>query len=228
MASEFDESDFVDRDFQAAQKSPYATSALAAPPPGFNRPPTPEELESKVSETHQKLAELKRAQEELQRERAALEETRRRRLEFQTGRSEMQQHLTRGVGLLEEAEFAARREAEQMAKTLTGLREALDKVQAINEETWTQDTCSLELTRALTILDNARMEWNAARLKWPLLDQAPLAGAGGQEEASAPANSPLESRSFWQLCRLGLALTWPVALVGLLGLGAITVILLLR
>ncbi|MEK7686337.1 MAG: hypothetical protein AAB466_13040 [Verrucomicrobiota bacterium] len=228
MASEFDESDFIDRDFQAAQKSPYATSAVAASPPGFNRPPTREELESKVSETHQKLADLKRAQEELERERAALEETRRRRLEFQTGRAEMQQHLTRGLGLLDKAEFAARREAEQMAKTLTGLREALDKVQAINEETWTQDNCSLELTRALTTLDNARMEWNSARLKWPLLDQAPLTGASEQDEPSAPSNSPLETRSFGQLCRLGLALTWPVALVGLMGLGAIIAILLLR
>ena len=71
-----------------------------------------------VSEKQIKLAELKRAQEELERERAGLEELRRRQMEFQTGRSEMLQHLTRGIGLLEEAELTARRDTEQMARTL--------------------------------------------------------------------------------------------------------------
>jgi hypothetical protein len=80
--------------------------------------------------------ELKRAQEELERERAGLEEARRRRLELQTGREEVVQNLIRGVVLLEEAEFAARRDAEQMAKSLTDLRDALAKVQSIHEEQW--------------------------------------------------------------------------------------------
>ena len=117
----------------------------------------------------QELADLKRAQEELERERAALEETRRRQMEFQTGRQEMIQNLTRGVGLLEEAEFSARRDAEQMAKALVDLRDALAKVEAIHEEAWTKDNFSTELTRALTAVENARMEWNAARLKFPVL-----------------------------------------------------------
>src|SRR6266516_2757135 len=105
MPSQFDETDVVDGDFQAVQKSPFAASSSA--PAG--RPPTREELDSRVTETQQRLVELKRAQEELERERAALEEARRRRTEFQTGREEMLQSLTRGVGFLEEAEFNARR-----------------------------------------------------------------------------------------------------------------------
>src|ERR1041385_3796267 len=135
MASEFDETDFVDSDFQTARKSPLTAASSG----GASRPPTREELDSRVSETQQRLMELKRAQEGLERERAALEEARRRRTEFQTGREEMLQSLTRGVGLLEEAEFNARRDAEQMAKTLGELKEALTKVQGIHEETWTQD-----------------------------------------------------------------------------------------
>ena len=31
---------------------------------------------------------------------------------------------------------------------------------------------NIELTRALTTLENARMEWNSARLKWTVLDKA--------------------------------------------------------
>src|SRR3989442_2449457 len=59
MASEFDETDFVDGDFHAAQKSPFVASSTG----GAARPPTREELDSRVTETQQRLMELKRAQE---------------------------------------------------------------------------------------------------------------------------------------------------------------------
>src|SRR5207247_5102279 len=130
-------------------------------------------VDLKVTEAQQKLTELKRAQEELERERASLEELRRRQAELQTGRQEMIHNLTRGLGLLEEAEFTARRDAEQMAKAIGDLRDALTKVEAIHEETWTKDNFNVELTRALTAIENARMEWNGARLKFSVLSGAP-------------------------------------------------------
>src|SRR6516162_6398326 len=102
MAPEYDATEFIDADFQA-QKSPGSTL------PEPLRAPTREEVDRKVVEAQQKLAELKRAQDELERERATLEELRRRQLEFQNGRQEMVRHLTRGIGLIEEAEFNARR-----------------------------------------------------------------------------------------------------------------------
>src|SRR5579864_3300539 len=171
MSSDYDATEFIDVDLEGR---PSTHSAAAAGALQLPRAPTREEVDSRVAETQQKLAELRRTQEELERERAALEETRRRQLEFQTGRQEIVQSLTRGVGLLEEAEFSARRDAEQMAKSLAGLREALDKVQSVHEETWNQENFGVELTRALTAVENARMEWNAARLKFPVLS-APAA-----------------------------------------------------
>jgi len=165
-----------------------------------------------TSEAQQKLAELKRAQDDLERERAALEELRRRQTEFQTGRQEMIHHLTRGLGLLEEAELTARRETEQMALTLSEFRQAVSKVQTINEQLWSQDNFSVELTRALTTLENARMEWNAARLRFPILSAAAPAGAPAAASEAAP--SLLATASLGQLCRIGFALTWPLALVG--------------
>ncbi|MBI3876496.1 MAG: hypothetical protein HY300_11190 [Verrucomicrobia bacterium] len=200
MAAGFDESEFVD-------------AAVAA----SGRAPTRQELDSKVGDAHQKLAELKRAQEDLERERAALEEGRRRSAEFHTGRDEMLQHLTRGVGLLAEAEFGARRDAEQMAKSLAGLRDALAKVQGIDDESWTQENWNIELTRALTVIENARMEWNTARLKWLVLSGEPQ-NQGTPRADSAPAAglpAQLAALDFAQLCKLGLALTWPLVLTGL-------------
>jgi hypothetical protein len=222
MSSDYDATEFVDGDFQAHKSPASATSGGAGQP---QRAPTREEVDSRVAETQQKLAELKREQEELERQRAALEETRRRQMEFQTGRQETIQNLTRGVGLLEEAEFSARRDAEQMAKALVDLRDALTKIDAIREEAWTKDNFSMELTRALTTLENARMEWNAARLKFPILSSPPQDGGASYSTTAVPPGALLGGHSFGQLCRLGLALTWPLAAVALVALAALLVFL---
>jgi hypothetical protein len=218
--SDFDPADFVDDDFQA-RKAQSAAPAPSQP----SRAPTREEVDNRVADTQQKLMELKRAQEELERERSALEETRRRQMEFQTGRQELIHNLTRGLGLLEEAEFTARRDAEQMAKTIADFRDVLSKVEAVREETWTKDNFSVELTRALTSVENARMEWNTARLKFPLLtgEKAPATAPG---ETAAAELFPVGNRSFGELCKLGLALTWPLALIALAALGVFVAILL--
>jgi hypothetical protein len=223
VAAEQDESDFVDRDFQSAQKSAWnvATGGAAA------RAPSREEIENKVHETQQRLEELKRVQGELERERVALEEARRRRTEFQVGREEMLEHLTRGIGLLQESEFSARRDAEQMAKTLGELRDSLVKVQSLSDQVWTQEDYAVELTRALTTIENARMEWNAAQLKWPVLSGVAREPAmPGMDER--PGESGLSSMSVKELGRLGLALTWPLMLVALAALVALILVLVNR
>ena len=218
--AEYDASEFIDDDFQAARKG----SSNPAHGSDSERAPSREEVDAKVSDMQHKLAELKRAQQELERERSGLEELRRRQMEFCTSREEMVQNLTRGVGLLEEAEFAARRDAEQMAKSLIELREALVKLEGIHEESWTKDNLNAELTRALTTVENARMEWNGARLKFTVLNGEAAQQAAVPNTAEAPAQAMLRPESYAEMCKLGLALTWPVALVGLI----ILVVLLVR
>jgi hypothetical protein len=220
--AEYDATEFIDTDFQA-HKSPFATPTSASDP---LRAPTRDEVDRKVVEAQQKLAELKRAQEDLERERSALEELRRRQLEFQNGRQEMVHNLTRGLGLLEEAEFNSRRDAEQMLKTIADFRDALGKIQNVRDETWTKENFQMELTRALTIVENARMEWNSARLKLPA-----LAGESAQkkveaESAPAPVVSPFANLSFGELCKIGLAMTWPLLIVALGAMGIFVAILL--
>jgi len=223
MASDYDATEFVDTDFQA-HKSPYGASLPAGDP---LRAPTRDEVDRKVVEAQQKLAELKRAQDDLERERSALEELRRRQTEFQTGRQEMIHHLTRGLGLLEETEFNARRDAEQMVKTITDFRDALDKIQAVHDESWTKENFSIELTRALTSIENARMEWNAARLKYPVLSGV-AKEESDTEDIPAPAPSPFANLGVGELCKIGFAMTWPLALVALGALGVMIAFLLRR
>jgi DNA repair exonuclease SbcCD ATPase subunit len=212
MAGEYDSTEFIDTDF-TAQKTPMTA-------------PSRDDTDRKVVEAQQKLVELKRAQEELERERAGLEELRRRQNEFTTGRQEIIQQLTRGLGLLEEAEFAARRDAEQMVKTLGDFRAALAKVQAIHDEAWTKENFQIELTRALTTIENARMEWNSARLKLPALAGETKTGAAAEKNSGAASAAPaLADLSFGQLGRIGLAFTWPLLLVALVALGIFLAIL---
>ena len=225
MASQFDDTDFIDREFQQAQQTAVAPDpqsshddgAAIAPPSAAL--PTREELEARVGDTQLRLSKLKRQQEELEHQRVVLEETRRRRKEFQDGKAEMQQHLTRGIALLEESELALRRDSTQMTKALEAFREGLDKISGFSEEAWTAETVEVELTRGLTSIENARMEWNSARLKWSFLDgEQGLQSAEFGSEQKSPQWASLAELPFQQLCRLGLALTWPLVVVGGLAL----------
>jgi hypothetical protein len=110
--------------------------------------------------------------------------------------------------------LTARRDAEQMARTLGEFRDAISKVQAINEQLWNQENFSVELTRATTTIENARMEWNAARLKFPVLSGESPARAGTETAKAIP--SLLATTDLFQLCKIGLALTWPLVLLGLI------------
>jgi len=210
----FDGTDFVDAD--------YSSPKTAAP---GGRAPSREELDAQLTGTQQQLAKLREAQEQLERARAAVEEMRRRRAEFAVGRTEMVQSLTRGVGVLQKGEHDARQTAEQMSKSLVGMREALANVEKLNEQAWSADNWEQELTRALTTIENARMEYSTARLAWPLLDGR---GSGAGATPEIEAEPSLASLPLGKLCRLGLALTWPVALVALLGLIVVVFLLVKR
>jgi len=118
-----------------------------------------------------------------------------------------------------------RRDALQMGRTLEGLRGALGNVQGLNEQTWTDTTWETELARALAAIENARMEWNQARLAWSVLEEG--SAVAGQPTGSAAPVSLLTGLTTAQLARLGLAFNWPVALLGL-GVFALAVVLALK
>jgi len=81
----------------------------------------------------------------------------------------------------------------------------------------------VELTRALTAIENARMEWNTARLKFPVLSGQKAEAA---ESDSQPASRiSLQQLSFGELCKFGLALTWPLTVVAIIALVAFLVTL---
>lgn len=174
-----------------------------------------EELDNQATSLQTKLAELNRAREKLEREKATVEESRRRFTEFETGREEMMHEITRSLGLLEEAQMDAQREAEQMARTMDDLRDALSKVETLEDVDTHDEQWKVLLTRNLTTIENARMELNSARLKWSLLTSAQEAFSPPliTTASDSPNGIPLPG-SFGELCLWGLAFTWPILLIG--------------
>ena len=113
----------------------------------------------------------------------------------------------------------------QATDNMEDLREALSKVDVLEDVDTHDEQWKVQLTRNLTTIENARMELNSARLKWTLLS-GNLDDEGDRFIAPTQGgtNSIAMPKSFGQLCLWGLALTWPVLLIG----SAIVVILLLN
>jgi chromosome segregation ATPase len=197
MASDIDPTEFVDTDVTAASDHGPA--------------PSREELDTRSADVQDKLAELERRRSQLEKERTEVEEARRRRAELAHGHQEMLHHLTRGVAILQEEAITTRREADQMAKSLNALQHALENVSAIDQDKWNESNWVNELTKALTAVENARHEWNSARQKWPRLDGVAKEAIRQPNGMMPPPRLTLTDQSFGQLCRLGFALTWPVA-----------------
>ena len=209
----FDGPDLLEEDFPATAKGATLVNE------------DHEELDDQVSTLQTQLAKLNRARDKLEREKATVEESRRRFSEFQTGREEMLHELTRSLGLLEEAQLDAQRDAEQMTRSMDDLRDALTKVDSLVEVDTHDEDWKVLLTRNLTTIENARMELNSARLKWTLLSGIRDDEGQGFTAPVQPGQTGLPMpKSFAQLCLWGLALTWPVLLIG----AAITAVLLLR
>lgn len=209
----FDGPDLLEEDFPATAKGATLVNE------------DHEELDDQVSTLQTQLANLNHARDKLEREKATVEESRRRFSEFQTGREEMLHELTRSLGLLEEAQLDAQRDAEQMTRSMDDLRDALTKVDSLVEVDTHDEDWKVLLTRNLTTIENARMELNSARLKWTLLSGIRDDEGQGFTAPVQPGQTGLAMpKGFGQLCLWGLALTWPVLLIG----AAITAVLLLR
>jgi len=231
-----DDNDFIDREFQQSQQMSLTDMADAPQEDSVKRIPAREQLEAKVGTTQQRIIELKQEQEKLEKERIALEDLRRRRAEFTKGREEMVNNLSKGIATLEEEEEKTRRQIEDMGKSLVEFREHLEKVEGLSEDAWEEDNLNRELTRALIAIENARKEWISAVPKFPFLNpktgQAELAVPESMPEPKIkPAPKPkspsslqslltsldFDQFSWKQWAQIGLALTWPVALVLLVG-----------
>lgn len=174
--------------------------------------PGKEETDWKLQEAREQLLVLRRQQEELERQKSDLEELRRKQDEYARGKAEMIDKLARGLATLEREQIQAQRLAELCEKSSEAFRDYLDQLQSLNDEQWNSNNVRAELSSALGIIENSRLEYKRARTKLDCLNP----GAGQQAETPA---TPIEPKAFdWdetlRYLRLGAAASAPLILAG--------------
>ena len=175
-------------------------------------PPHREEVDSKLEQARERLLTLRRQQEELERQKNELEELRRRQEEYSRGRTEMIDHLTRSLVTLERQEIESQRLAELCGKTIAAFRDYLEQIQQINDEDWDSGTVREELSKALGVIENARLEYNRARTKLDCLN--PAAGQPAALVPEAAAKKPLRWDEIVRYAGIGAAASAPLIVAG--------------
>ena len=98
-----------------------------------------------------------------------------------------------------------------VTRTRETFKEQLAQVESLTDAHWTSENLKAELSKALAMIETARMEFNRACLRIDALQtkspddlpQTPL------EKFSGPAN-PLERISFGRVMKLGFAFSLPL------------------
>ncbi len=175
-----------------------------------------EDLSQELQEQQEKLLELKRQQEEIERRKRELEELNKKRVELSIGQKSMREKLTRAIAILENAEYDARKEIEQIQMTRQAFADHLATLDEIDPSRWTPDSIDDQLTKGLSQIDHARAVYTQARARIDALSGKDIEGGAGSESGEDGGEGEYvesESVSFFELVRRGFALTLPLLLV---------------
>src|SRR5213592_494612 len=175
-----------------------------------------EQLDSQVQKAQEQLLQLKRQQEQIEKQKRELEELSRRQDELEHGRAEMTDKLTRALVVLEREAYNAQSRLEQIRVARESFAQHLELIESIDPRNWNPSDLHKELSRALSTVDDARTEYNEHRSR--------LQAAGGANgDAALPDTTPgvyenSGGRSFSQWMQIGLALTLPLILFGVIAI----------
>lgn len=178
--------------------------------------PAGEHLDSQVQKAQEQLLQLKRQQEQIEKQKRELEELSRRQEELDRGRAEMTDKLTRSLVVLEREAYNAQKRLEQIRATRENFGQHLELIEAIDPKSWNPADLHKELSRALSTVDDARTEYAEQRSRLQAV------GDGGGETSLAdvvPDTYEIEGRrSFSQWLQIGIALTLPLIIFGVIAL----------
>ncbi|HEV8423311.1 MAG TPA: hypothetical protein VGQ40_08195, partial [Chthoniobacterales bacterium] len=122
-----------------------------------------EHLDSQVQKAQEQLLQLKRQQEQIEKQKRELEELSRRQEELERGRGEMTDKLTRSLVVLEREAYEAQKKMEQLRATRESFGQHLQILEGIDPRTWNPTDLNKELSRALSMVDDARAEYSQQR-----------------------------------------------------------------
>lgn len=177
---------------------------------------TPELLDSQVQKAQEQLVQLRNQQEKIEKQKRELEELSRRQEELERGRAEMTDKLTRSLVILEREAYDTQKKLEHVRATRESFAQHLETLEQIDPKDWNPGDLYKELSRALSTVDDARAEFSQQRSRLQAIAEQ------GSEETALPEAAPEINRAgerpFVQWVMIGLALSLPLIIFGLVAL----------
>jgi chromosome segregation ATPase len=175
----------------------------------------PGELTDKVQQVRAELESLKQKQEEIEREKARLEELKRRQDSLDEGRSDMLDKLTRAMVVVQRETEESQKRVEQLAAIHHSFSQHLQQIESISPRSWSPQELPKELSRAISIVEDARADYTRSQAKLSVdtsSEDAPHSHHSGYEDFAE------EDRGFTYWVRTWLAFTLPLQIIGVLAL----------
>lgn len=178
-------------------------------------PLSTERIDEKVQLAEAQEQQLKRQLEQIERQKRELEELGRRQEQFNVGKAEYVDKLTRALVVIEREAFEANKRVELLDSIRHSFAGHLEALEAINPKNWDSMEIPKELTRALATVDDARAEFGKTFPKISATTSSQSQGESQQEafaayEPQAPAND------FLSWLKVGLAFSIPLIVFGLI------------
>ena len=176
---------------------------------------SPEHLDSQVQKAQDQLLQLKRQQEQIEKQKRELEELSRKQEDLERGRAEMSDKLTRSLVVLEREAYDAQKRLEQLRAMRESFGQHLELIEAIDPKSWNPADLHKELSRALSTVEGARVEFSQQKSRLQATE------AAGEGEAALAEVEPVFSsggRSIMQWMKIGFAFSLPLIVFGFIAL----------
>lgn len=176
---------------------------------------TPELLDSQVQRAQEQLLQLKSQQEKIEKQKRELEELSRKQEELERGRAEMADKLTRSLVILEREAYDTQKKLEQMRATRESFGQHLEALESIDPKEWNSGDLHRDLSRALSMVDDARAEFGQQKSR---LQAVAVSDENGVALPEATTGGETGERPFLQWVTIGFALSLPLIVFGLIAL----------
>jgi small-conductance mechanosensitive channel len=177
-----------------------------------------EDLGEEVQKTNTELEKLRRQLEDIEKQKLRLEELKKRQDELEVGRSEMVDKLTRSLVTVQREAEEAQKRLEQLNSIHNSFTQHLRYIEAINPKTWGAVDLPKELSKALSAVEDARVEFMKAQAKIAVEGSPEIPVTTGLSSSFEHEYSYPEERGFKYWIKSGFAFTLPLQILALLGM----------
>ena len=176
-----------------------------------------EDYDIQLKEAQKQLEQLEEKREELARQKDELDRLTTQKEEFINGQIEMCEKLSASVTAIDRELFEMRQEVEDLEQTRQSFSAHLDRIERIECESWPKESVNSELSRAMSMLDQAEDEFESAVSHFAEGRSRGIFG-GGSGTARTSGRSLPSGKDFQTTFLNGLAFNLPVISVGAIGL----------